>query len=163
MTAERSIITVPRAPKASSPAVRAAMQGNRKRDTRPELAIRSELHRRGLRYRVDARPIRTLRCKADIVFRPKKVAVFVDGCFWHGCPDHGTSPKTNAAYWRAKIGRNVERDRVNEAELGAAGWTVIRVWEHETPADAAARIARVLNRRVNAEKVQGSEPDSKAD
>lgn len=105
----------------------------------------------------------TLRCKADIVFRPKKVAVFVDGCFWHGCPDHGTSPKTNAGYWRAKIGRNVERDRANEAELGAAGWTVIRIWEHETPAAAAERIARVLNKRADAKKVQGSSPDREAD
>jgi DNA mismatch endonuclease, patch repair protein len=144
MNARRSIITVPKAPEASSPAVRAAMKGNRKRDTRPELAIRSELHRRGFRYRVDARPVTTLRCKADIVFRPKKVAVFVDGCFWHGCPDHGTSPRTNAGYWRAKIGRNVERDRANEAVLVAAGWTVIRIWEHESPGDAAERIGRVL-------------------
>lgn len=81
--------------------------------------------------------------------------MFVDGCFWHGCPDHGTSPKTNAGYWRAKIGRNVERDRLNEAELSAAGWTVIRVWEHEIPADAAERITRALNGRVNPRKVQG--------
>jgi len=122
------------------------MQGNRKRDTRPELALRSELHRRGLRYRVDQKPLERLRCKADIVFRRQKVAVFVDGCFWHGCPDHGTSPKTNAAYWRAKIGRNMERDRLNDAALGEAGWAVVRVWEHEMPASAAERIARALAR-----------------
>jgi len=121
------------------------MKGNRKRDTRPELAIRSELHRRGFRYRVDARPIATLNCKADIVFRPKKVAVFVDGCFWHGCPHHGTKPKTNADYWHAKINRNVERDRLNELQLRAAGWTVIRVWEHESPTDAVATIVRALS------------------
>jgi DNA mismatch endonuclease (patch repair protein) len=131
------------------------MQGNRKRDTRPELAIRSELHRRGFRYRVDTRPIASLRCRADIVFRPKKVAVFVDGCFWHGCPVHGTSPRTNAVYWRAKIGRNVERDRLNEAELSAAGWTVIRVWEHEIPADAAERITWALNGDERPRKVRG--------
>ena len=122
------------------------MQGNRKRDTRPELALRSELHRRGLRYRVDTRPLKSLRCRADIVFPRQKVAVFVDGCFWHGCPEHGTSPKTNAAYWSAKIARNVERDRLNEAELSAAGWVVVRVWEHEVPVDVADRIARILSR-----------------
>lgn len=139
------------------------MQGNRKRDTRPELAIRSELHRRGFRYRVDTRPIATLRCRADIVFRRKKVVVFVDGCFWHGCPDHGTRPKTNAGYWRAKIGRNVERDRLNEAELNAAGWTVIRVWEHEQATDAAERISRTLSESKNSRKVQSGGPDLKAD
>lgn len=122
------------------------MQGNRKRDTRPELAVRSELHRRGLRYRIDQKPLKGLRCKADIVFRRQKVAVFVDGCFWHGCPDHGTSPKTNAAYWSAKIGRNMERDRLNDAALSKAGWAVVRVWEHEMPADAAEGIARTLAR-----------------
>lgn len=122
------------------------MQGNRKRDTRPELALRSELHRRGLRYRVDRKPLEELRCKADIVFRRQKVAVFVDGCFWHGCPEHGTSPKTNASYWIAKIARNIERDRLNDTALSEAGWTVVRVWEHELPADAAERIARTLAR-----------------
>jgi DNA mismatch endonuclease (patch repair protein) len=122
------------------------MRGNRKRDTRPELALRSELHRRGLRYRIDSEPVKGLRCRADIVFRRQKVAVFVDGCFWHGCPEHGTSPKTNASYWSAKIARNVERDQLNEAKLSEAGWVVIRVWEHEPPTDAASRIARVLAR-----------------
>jgi DNA mismatch endonuclease (patch repair protein) len=122
------------------------MQGNRKRDTRPELALRSELHRRGLRYRVDVRPAAGLRCRADIVFGRKRVAVFVDGCFWHDCPEHGTSPRTNAPYWSAKIARNVERDRFNETELSAAGWTVIRVWEHESPVDAADRIVRALTK-----------------
>jgi DNA mismatch endonuclease (patch repair protein) len=122
------------------------MQGNRKRDTRPELALRSELHRRGLRYRIDAKPVGSLRCRADIVFRRQRVAVFVDGCFWHGCPEHGTRPRTNASYWSAKIARNVERDRLNDAELSGAGWTVVRVWEHELPSDAANRIARLLAR-----------------
>ncbi len=121
------------------------MQGNRGRDTRPELAIRSELHRRGLRYRVDVQPEKGLRCRADVVFRRQKVAVFIDGCFWHGCPDHGTKPTTNASYWKAKIARNVERDRRNDTFLGAAGWTVIRVWEHDPPREAATRIAAALN------------------
>jgi DNA mismatch endonuclease (patch repair protein) len=120
------------------------MQGNRKRDTRPELALRSELHRRGFRYRVDTRPLKNLRCRADIVFPRQEVAIFVDGCFWHACPEHGSSPATNATYWSAKIARNVERDRINDAELGAAGWAVIRVWEHEVVADAANRIIRAL-------------------
>ncbi|MGE5335849.1 MAG: very short patch repair endonuclease [Nitrososphaerota archaeon] len=144
---KRPATVVPKAPSASSPAVRAAMRGNRKRDTRPELALRSELHRRGLRYRIDTRPLQALRCRADIVFRRQNVAVFVDGCFWHGCPEHGTSPKTNPSYWSAKITRNVERDRINDAELGDAGWVVIRVWEHELPAEAASRIAQALARR----------------
>ena len=120
------------------------MQGNRKRDTRPELALRRELHRRGLRYRVDASPLPGLRCRADIVFTRPRVAVFVDGCFWHSCPEHGTRPSTNAVYWKAKIGRNVERDRRNDAHLSAEGWTVIRVWEHEDPAIAAQQIIGVL-------------------
>jgi DNA mismatch endonuclease (patch repair protein) len=122
------------------------MQGNRKRDTRPELALRSELHRRGLRYRIDAKPLESLRCRADIVFRGQKVAIFVDGCFWHGCPEHGSRPKTNSSYWNAKIARNVERDRLNDAELSGAGWIVVRVWEHELPSDAANRIALLLAR-----------------
>ena len=120
------------------------MRGNRKRDTRPELALRSELHRRGLRYRVDASPLPGLRCRADVVFTRPKVVVFVDGCFWHGCAEHGTKPSTNAGYWQAKIGRNVERDRRNDARLSMEGWTVIRVWEHEDPTIAAQRIIGAL-------------------
>src|SRR4051794_5078339 len=87
---------VPKPPPPSSPASTAVMRGNKGRDTRPELALRSELHRRGLRYRVDLRPDPTIRCRADIVFPKSKVAVFVDGCFWHACPLHGTQPVTNA-------------------------------------------------------------------
>lgn len=122
------------------------MQGNRKRDTRPELALRSALHGRGLRYRVNAKPTKELACRADVVFRRQKVAVFVDGCFWHACPDHGKSPQTNASYWSAKIARNVERDRRTNAELAAAGWAVIRVWEHEPPEDAARKVIDALER-----------------
>lgn len=120
------------------------MKGNRKRDTKPELALRSVLHRRGLRYRVNARPSQPLACRADIVFRRQKVAVFVDGCFWHACPEHGTSPQTNASYWSPKIARNIERDRRNDSVLEAAGWTVIRVWEHEPAEEAASRVIDVL-------------------
>lgn len=92
-----------------------------------------------------------LRRKADIVFGPAKVAVFVDGCFWHNCPEHGSAPKANAAWWREKLRTNVERDRDTDARLAEAGWTVIRIWEHESPAAAAGIIARTV-----AEKRRGS-------
>lgn len=122
------------------------MLGNRSRDTAPELALRHLLHRRGLRYRLDDVPEPTVRCRADIVFRRARVAVFVDGCFWHRCPIHATAPKANAEYWAAKFDRNVARDRRNDAALAAAGWTVVRVWEHEDPRQAADRVASILAR-----------------
>lgn len=116
---------------ASSPAVRQVMRGNRGRDTSPEVALRSVLHRLGYRYRVDAAPLAGLRRKADLVFTRRRVAVFVDGCYWHGCPDHFTVPATNSGYWRAKIARNRERDVDTDQRLREAGWTPVRVWEHE--------------------------------
>lgn len=88
-----------------------------------------------------------MRCRADIVFPRAKVAIFCDGCFWHLCPDHGRPPKTNESYWQAKLGRNVQRDRENDAALAAAGWLVIRVWEHESPNAAAARVAAAVKAR----------------
>lgn len=136
-------LELPRPPGASSPAVRAVMAGNRKRDTRPEKALRSALHARGLRYRLHIRPV-SGSCQVDVLFRAARVAVFVDGCFWHRCPKHGVRPRTNADYWDAKIARNVERDRQNTAELEAAGWTVVRVWEHEDPTAAAERIDGIV-------------------
>ena len=126
-----------RTPPASSPAARATMQANRRRDTGPELALRRELHRRGLRFRVDRAPVPGVRCKADIVFGCRRIAVFVDGCFWHACPEHGNLPMANREWWRAKLDVNVSRDRRNDEVLAEAGWRVIRVWEHE-PVDAAA-------------------------
>lgn len=117
------------------------------RDTKPELGLRRELHRRGLRYRVDVAPLPGLRRRADVVFARRKVAVFVDGCFWHRCPDHGTDPKNNSDWWRAKLDRNVERDRDTDAALRAAGWHVARVWEHEDMAAAATTIAAVVAAR----------------
>lgn len=126
------------------PGTRRSMQSNRSRDTGPELAIRSLLHRRGLRYRVVARPLPEVRRTADIVFTRAKVAVFVDGCFWHVCPQHYREPASNVGYWREKARRNVERDRETDALLLAAGWTVIRVWEHTDPAAAADQIAQVI-------------------
>jgi DNA mismatch endonuclease, patch repair protein len=122
------------------------MQGNRSRDTRPEVAIRSAVHRRGLRFRKHIAPFPGLRCTADLVFPRERIAVFVDGCFWHGCAQHGKRPSTNSAYWTAKISRNAERDLHNTEALRAAGWTVLRLWEHEQPAAAAARIAREVER-----------------
>ena len=116
------------------------MQGNRGRDTRPELAIRSRVYRLGLRYRVNERPLKGLRRTADMVFRSVKVAVFVDGCFWHGCPAHATQPKTNAQYWADKIETNRERDRQTDQLLQQSGWTVLRFWEHENPETAAETI-----------------------
>lgn len=129
---------------ASSEAVRRAMISNRRRDTSPELALRRLLHRQGLRYRVDYSPTGNLRRRADIVFTRRKLAVFVDGCFWHSCPLHGTAPKSNAGYWLPKLARNVERDRETDQELETAGWTVLRFWEHRPPDECAAEIVAIL-------------------
>lgn len=132
---------------ASSPARRRVMQANRSRDTAPELALRRLIHAEGLRYRVAARPLVSLRRTADLVFRPARVAVFVDGCFWHACPEHGTQPATNTDYWLPKLARNVERDRQTDQLLHEAGWLSIRVWEHDDPGAAARRIIRVVRTR----------------
>jgi DNA mismatch endonuclease, patch repair protein len=120
------------------------MRANRSRDTGPEMALRRALHARGLRYRVEAAPELGLRCRADLVFRSRRVAVFVDGCFWHRCPTHATDPTRNAEYWQAKFKRIVARDRKNDAALASAGWTVVRVWEHEDPLEAADRIEALV-------------------
>ena len=122
------------------------MQANRSRDTKPEMAVRRLLHAHGLRYRVDVRPLPYLRRRADIVFTRLKIAVFIDGCFWHGCPEHGTMPGRNSEWWRWKIAKNQARDRDTDEKLEALGWTVIHIWEHEAPDDAAATIARALER-----------------
>lgn len=119
------------------------MQRQGRRDTASELALRREVWRRGLRYRVDVAPIRDRR-RADLVFTKTKVAVYVDGCFWHRCPVHATTPKSNQAWWIAKLEANVARDRATERELSDAGWTVVRVWEHEEPAAAASRVIAVV-------------------
>lgn len=132
---------------ASSPAVRASMLGNRSTNTRPEVELRRELHRLGVRYRVNARPIPELRRTADVVFTRRAVAVFVDGCFWHGCPDHYSAPKTNREFWQLKLARNVRRDREVNRRLAEAGWVVVRVWEHESPVIAAANIAEIVSKR----------------
>jgi DNA mismatch endonuclease (patch repair protein) len=117
------------------------MRGNRKRDTRPELSLRRGLHALGFRYRVASRPLRDRPWTADLVFAGAKLAVFVDGCYWHGCPDHYSAPRTNSDYWGPKIERNRRRDRLVDAELQAAGWTPLRIWEHEDTSRAVALVA----------------------
>lgn len=130
---------------ASSVIVRRNMQAIRSKDTKPELLIRRELHRRGWRYRVAHRPLNSDRRRTvDIAFTRLKVAVHIDGCFWHGCPQHFVPPKTNPEYWRTKITINVERDQDTDRRLEAEGWAVLRFWEHEDTADAVARIEEAL-------------------
>ncbi|WP_446692670.1 very short patch repair endonuclease [Saccharothrix mutabilis] len=136
---------VPNLPTTSD--VSARMSRQRSRDTGIEVALRRELHRLGLRYRVHRRPVRAVRREADVVFGPAKVAVFVDGCFWHGCPDHGTWPKRNSDFWRTKIESNQARDVNTDKVLAEAGWLSIRVWEHEDPATAAAKIHATIQSR----------------
>lgn len=123
------------------------MVGNRSRDTKPELSVRSAVHRSGLRYRVAARPLPGLRRTADLVFRPARVAVFIDGCFWHGCADHYAAPRTNAEYWSAKVERNMHRDLDTNRRLREAGWTVLRYWEHEPVDKIAQEIVYVVEAR----------------
>ena len=121
------------------------MQAQGRRDTKPELALRRELHRRGRRFFVDRAPLKGLRRRADLVFPRRRVAVYVDGCFWHSCPVHGTRPKNNAEWWASKLAGNVVRDRDTDTRLGGAGWVVVRVWEHEETAAAADRVDQVLH------------------
>jgi DNA mismatch endonuclease, patch repair protein len=132
------------APPPSSDAVRALMSANRGADTKPELLLRAELHRRGLRFRKHYRPLAGLRCRADLAFPWLSIAVFVDGCFWHGCPAHGHRPRANGRYWREKLEGNRARDARNNELLSASGWTVIRIWEHEDLSTAADRVIRAV-------------------
>ncbi|WP_374774179.1 very short patch repair endonuclease [Streptomyces sp. NBC_01310] len=131
---------------ASSAARRRNMQAIRSRDTKPEQLIRRLVHAQGLRYRVAAKPLQDLRRTADMVFRPAKVAVFVDGCYWHGCPEHYVPPKTNPGYWSEKVAKNMARDRDTDQHLKEAGWTVLRFWEHESPEACALTIATTVSR-----------------
>lgn len=131
----------------TSDATRARMSRQRSRDTAIEIALRRELHSRGLRFRVHRRPIPGVRREADVVFGPARVAVFVDGCFWHGCPDHATWPKNNEAFWRQKIEGNRARDADTDQRLTEAGWLSVRVWEHEEVASAADRVQWLVTTR----------------
>lgn len=130
----------------TSAAATAKGRANRRRDTTPERALRSELHRRGRRFRVDFPiPAADRRIRPDIVFTGARLVVFVDGCFWHGCPQHGTHPKANAAYWAPKLAENAERDARTNRALEDAGWRVLRIWEHVPPDAAAAEIESALD------------------
>jgi DNA mismatch endonuclease, patch repair protein len=120
------------------------MQSNRPRDTAPERALRSAVHALGLRYRTGMRPIPGLRRTGDLVFTRSRVVVFLDGCFWHGCPAHHTVAKTNADYWADKVTQNKHRDLETNRLLADAGWLVLRVWEHENPAEAALQVAALV-------------------
>jgi DNA mismatch endonuclease (patch repair protein) len=128
----------------SSNAVSARMSRQKRQDTGPELAIRRMLHAIGLRYRVAWRIPGMPRRSIDIAFTRFKVAVFVDGCFWHSCPVHRTSPAANGAWWANKLETNRLRDATTDAHLASSGWTVVRIWEHEKPVDAVDRIAEAL-------------------
>jgi DNA mismatch endonuclease, patch repair protein len=136
-------------PHPTSAAATAVMRANKKKDTSPELAIRRLLFARGLRYRIHY-PVRVgrLLVKPDIVFPRRRVAVFIDGCFWHSCPEHGTNPKVNTGYWGAKLERNRQRDRLVNDTLTADGWQVIRVWEHVPPAAACDLIQIAIERKA---------------
>ncbi|SEJ26214.1 T/G mismatch-specific endonuclease [Demequina mangrovi] len=123
------------------------MRSNKKRDTGPELAVRRLVHASGLRYRVAAPPLKGVRRTADLLFGPTKVAVFIDGCFWHSCPVHATSPRTHSDYWLPKLERNRERDAETTRTLTDAGWLVLRFWEHEEPAEVAATIVATVRER----------------
>ena len=131
------------------PALSARMSRLERRNNTPELLLRRELHAMGLRYRVHLAVPGNRRRSIDIAFTRARLAVFVDGCFWHACPDHGTSPRTNSDWWQWKLERNVARDRDTDHLLAAAGWTVLRIWEHEDPNAAATRVrASWLDLRV---------------
>lgn len=136
-----------RAPAAASPAVRERMQRQRSRDTSPEVELRRRLHARGLRFRVHRRVLTDVRRHHDIVFGPAALAVETVGCWWHGCPEHYRTPKSNAGWWAQKVARNRERDQDTRERLEAIGWHLEVVWEHEDLDEAADRIERLVAAR----------------
>lgn len=146
-------------PEASSLGVAQRMAAQARRDTGPELALRRRLFAAGFRYRVDYRPVGLGRCSVDIAFPSRRVAVFVDGCFWHACPRHGSVPAANGAWWREKLQANRRRDRKVSRQLRQQGWTVLRFWEHDDPEVATAKIARALAESVAAGTAR-SEPQA---
>ncbi|TJZ52842.1 very short patch repair endonuclease [Streptomyces piniterrae] len=130
----------------SSPDVSARMSRQTNRDTNAERAVRQLLHAAGYRYRIHYPVPAMPRRKIDIAFPRAKLAVLIDGCFWHGCPKHATSPKANAEWWREKLDRNMERDRETNAQLLSEGWTVLRFWEHESPDAVMRQVAATVDR-----------------
>jgi DNA mismatch endonuclease, patch repair protein len=144
-------------PPASSPEARRRMQSVRRRDTLLEMRLRSVLHRMGFRYRVDQSPLPEVKRRADLVFPTEHVAVFVDGCFWHVCPIHATWPKANADWWREKLEANRARDASTDAQLWARGWTVVRIWGHESVDEAVDRVATEV-RRARARRDHSDRP-----
>jgi DNA mismatch endonuclease (patch repair protein) len=139
----RPRLSIASRPKASSLLVRRRMQTAPRCDTQCELALRAIVHSLGLRYRVDCR-LPGMRRRADLTFIRERVAVFVDGCFWHGCPRHLTWPKANADWWRDKLESNRRRDADTNRQLRRAGWKVVRVWEHEDPLRASRRVVSAV-------------------
>lgn len=132
-----------------SPSTRRRMKAVRRRDTKPEKVLRSELHARGLRFKIDAPPEPGLRGRADVVFPRARIAIYVDGCFWHSCPEHATIPKANREWWEAKLAANVERDKRVTRDLTDRGWQVLRIWEHSDMPTTAAQIAELYLLRTN--------------
>jgi DNA mismatch endonuclease, patch repair protein len=158
MTQESSSLPGPAVP--SSAAVSERMSRHPRRDTQPEIRLRRALHASGLRFRLQY-PVPGFRRRTiDIAFPREQVAVFVDGCFWHGCADHRGYPKANAGFWRTKINRNVERDRETADLLREQGWLVIRIWEHESLPSALSEVESSVRSRRPAKHLRGSKPDS---
>jgi len=144
----------------SSPEASRRMAKIRQKGTDAEVALRRQLYRIGLRYRIDYEVLKKPRRVADIAFPGRKIAIFVDGCFWHGCPEHASWPKRNAEFWRQKIETNQLRDTDTNERLRSLGWTVLRFWSHESPTDAAAVVANMVtmidsNRRTALHDIEG--------
>jgi len=117
-----------------------------RKDSKPELALRRELYKLGLRYRIH---VKKLPGTPDIVFQKAKMVVFVDGCFWHSCHRHGKTPKSNHEWWRKKFEENMKRDKRNDFELESMGWLPIHIWEHEDPIESAHTIREVWKQRTS--------------
>jgi DNA mismatch endonuclease (patch repair protein) len=145
-------------PTPPSPATRVRMQAQARRGTGPEVALRRELFALGLRYRVHRRVPGAPRRSIDIAFPRERIAVFVDGCFWHGCPEHTGAPRVNTSWWAQKRAYNAAKDADTDKRLAAAGWVVERCWEHENPAEVAARVARLVAARRQPSQAEGSIP-----
>jgi DNA mismatch endonuclease, patch repair protein len=135
---------LPPPPAATSASTLRSMQANRGRNTSVELSLRRALHAKGLRFRIHRQAIPGLRCEPDILFPTPRVAVFVDGCWWHGCPEHWSPPNRNREWWTRKILLNTERDRRHDEILTAAGWCVVRIWEHQPVDEAVEHVQRVI-------------------